>query len=752
MAKRILLWILIVFAVAVCGEVDKVNKVKTFIVHMAKWQMPPSFSSHELWHASMAESLSAEVLYHYTHVFHGFAARMTAGQAEALRKSDGVLTVYEETVYELHTTRTPDFLGLDSNAGLWPEAQYGDDVIVGVLDTGISPDSESFHDPGLGPVAAKWKGECAGGAGFQCNRKLVGARFYRRGSDNVGGNNDPASARDTEGHGTHTSSTAAGGFVADASILGYAKGTARGMAARARVAAYKVCWNNGCYDSDILAAMDRAVVDGVDVLSLSLGGSVGPYFADSIAIGAFGAMEHGVFVSCSAGNSGPERFTLSNVAPWIMTVGASTVDRDFPAYAILGDGKWYRGVSLSAGSRLTRGLVDLVYAGNVSAGGYSQAASLCMSGSLEATLVAGKIVVCDRGVSARVEKGAVVKDAGGVAMILANAEDNGDELVADAHLLPATAVSAKDGDAIKDYIFSTAAPTATIGFNGTILGVKPAPAMASFSSRGPNVVTPQILKPDITAPGVNILAAWTPAAGPTGLNIDTRHVSFNIISGTSMSCPHVSGLAALLKGAHPEWSPAAIKSALMTTAYTVDNAGQVILDIATGKPSTPFDHGSGHVDPQKALQPGLVYDLAAEDYLNFLCSINYTDNQIKILARRNFTCSKNNPITFPAGLNYPSFVVIFASTTVELTRTVTNVGPAGSTYSSSVSLPTTVAVEIEPATLSFAETGEKKTYTVRFSSKAANPSADWTFGSLTWTDGNHSVRSPIAVTWTKNAE
>ncbi|GLJ43702.1 hypothetical protein SUGI_0909950 [Cryptomeria japonica] len=741
MAKWAALWIL-AFAFAAAANGEPVEK-KTYIVHMAQWQMPESYATHEHWHTSMAENLSAELLYHYNQVFHGFAARMTAAQAETLKKSHGVLSVYEETVSELHTTHTPDFLGLSSNAGLWPESEFGDDIIVGVLDTGVSPESESFDDKGFGPVRGKWKGECAGGENFKCSQKLIGARFYRRGSDGSGNNNEAQSARDTEGHGTHTSSTAAGGFVRNASIFGYASGTARGMAAQARIAAYKVCWGNGCYDSDILAAMDQAVADGVDVLSLSLGGTVGAYYRDSIAIGAFGATENGVFVSCSAGNSGPGSFTLSNVAPWIMTVGASTLDRDFPAYAILGDEKWYRGVSLSAGSRLPKGMLDLVYAGNVSANG-SQQSNLCMSGTLDRKLVKGKIVLCDRGVNARVEKGAVVKAAGGLAMILANSDDEGAELVADAHLLPATTVSAKDGNTIKEYIFSTKSPKATIGFNGTILGVKPAPAMAAFSSRGPSSVTPQILKPDITAPGVNILAAWTPNAGPTGLSSDNRRVPFNIISGTSMSCPHVSGLAALLKAANPDWSPAAIKSALMTTAYSTDNAGHPILDIATGNPSTPFDHGAGHADPQTALHPGLVYDLTAEDYLHFLCSINYTDYQIKILARRNFTCPGNNPITFPEKLNYPSFVVIFTSPVVELTRTVTNVGPAGSTYKFSVSLPATVAAEVEPATLSFSETGEKRSYTVKFTSKSN--SADWTFGSLTWTDGKHSVRSPIAIT------
>uniref|UniRef100_A0A0D6QRP6 Subtilisin-like protease n=2 Tax=Araucaria cunninghamii TaxID=56994 RepID=A0A0D6QRP6_ARACU len=740
-------WLLVVGILSMVllanGETQAQEAVKTYIVHMARWKMPPSYATHEHWYASIAESMSVEVLYHYSEVFHGFAARLSAAQAESLQMAHGVLGINPEKVYELHTTRTPEFLGLTSNVGLWPQSGYGEDVIVGVLDTGVWPERASFADAGFGPVPMKWKGECAGGKGFQCNKKLIGARFFRGGSDAAGGNNDALSARDDDGHGTHTSSTAAGSFVEEASILGYANGTARGMAAHARVAAYKVCWVNGCYSSDILAAMDKAVADGVNVLSLSLGGDVGPYYADSVAVGAFGAMEKGVFVSCSAGNSGPDSSTLSNVAPWIATVGASTLDRDFPAYALLGDGKRYHGVSLYQGKALPEGQLPLIYAGNASLSG-AQDANLCLQGTLDPKLVVGKIVLCDRGQNARVAKGGVVKAAGGAGMILANTADNGEELVVDAHLLPTTAVGEKDGNIIKQYLFSVASPTVTIGFGGTVLGVKPAPVMAAFSSRGPNPITTEILKPDITAPGVNILAAWTGAAGPTGLATDSRRVPFNIISGTSMSCPHVSGIAALLKGAHQEWSPAAIKSALMTTARVLDNAGGSILDIATGKPSTPFDHGAGHVDPQGALSPGLVYDLDAADYLSFLCSLNYTDRDIQMLSRRNFTCS--GAVNSPSNLNYPSLVVNFVTPVVNLTRTVTNVGEAGSTYTVSVSATPEVGVEIEPTTLHFTELGEKQTYSVVFTSKVSSSVAT-TFGSLTWTDGKYKVRSPVVYTW-----
>lgn len=760
------MWVLHFLAVFVTVSSGNGDDVKTYIVHMAKSQMPVSFVSHEHWYTSTVKSVvgveeEPSILYNYDDVFHGFATRLTAAQAEALEKMHGILAVYPETVYELHTTRSPKFLGLDSASGLWPDANVGHDVVIGVLDTGIWPESHSFSDRGMGAVPAHWKGECESGTGFNashCNKKLIGARFLPRGYEAavgpINGSEEFRSPRDQDGHGTHTAATAAGAFVSDASLLGYANGTARGMATSARIAAYKVCWVGGCFSSDILAALDKAVADGVDVISMSLGGSSAPYYRDSISVGAFGAMERGVFVSCSAGNGGPEPLSLSNVAPWIATVGASTLDRDFPAYIELGNGVNFTGVSLYRGRRqLANKQLPLVYVESNSSS--ANPSNLCLEGSLQPKLVAGKIVVCDRGITARVAKGAIVKEAGGAGMILSNTASNGEELVADCHLLPASSVGEKTGHAIKEYIRSSKKPTATIRFGGTVLGIKPSPVVAAFSSRGPNMVNPEILKPDFIAPGVNILAAWTGYTGPTGLNTDPRRVKFNIISGTSMSCPHVSGIAALLKGAHPNWSPAAIKSALMTTAYTVDNTGHKLQDIATKNASTPFDHGAGHVDPRKALSPGLIYDLGVQDYIDFLCSLKYTPSQIKTIAKMNVTCS--NTLRSPGDLNYPSFSALFSvkeNMTSDIvqkhSRTVTNVGPPGSRYNVTVAHTPDVKIMVEPQTLFFAKQNDKQTYTVTFVAKPLPVMPGLllaTFGSLTWSDGVHSVRSPIALAW-----
>lgn len=728
--------------------------------------MPQTFTDHLNWFDSSLKSVSetAEILYTYKHVAHGFSTRLTLQEADTLSKQPGILSVTPELRYHLHTTRTPQFLGLPKTNTLLPNSNQQSQVIIGVLDTGIWPELKSLDDTGLGPIPSNWKGECETGNNMNssnCNKKLIGARFFSKGYEAALGPIDKTtesrSARDDDGHGSHTLTTAAGSEVAEASLFGLASGTARGMATQARVAAYKVCWLGGCFTSDIAAGIDKAIEDGVNILSMSIGGSTMDYFRDIIAIGSFTATSHGILVSASAGNGGPSPESLSNVAPWITTVGAGTIDRDFPAYITLGNGKTYTGASLYNGKPLTDTLLPLVYAGNVS---NSSVGYLCIPDSLTPSNVLGKVVVCERGGNSRVEKGLVVKSAGGIGMILANNEEYGEELIADSHLLPAASLGQKSSTILKDYVFNSPNPKAKIVFGGTHLQVQPSPVVAAFSSRGPNALTPKILKPDLIAPGVNILAGWTGSVGPTGLTLDKRHVSFNIISGTSMSCPHVSGLAAILKGAYPDWSPASIRSALMTTAYTSYKNGQTIEDVATGKSATPFDFGSGHADPVSALDPGLVYDANVDDYLGFFCALNYTSFQIKLAARREYTCDPKKKFRVE-DFNYPSFSVPFETASgigggssepvsVEYNRVLTNVGTPGTYKASVVVLPvgsSPVKVVVEPETISFKELYEKKGYTVRFTCSSM-PSGTTSFGYLEWNDGKHRVVSPIAFSWT----
>ncbi|CAN8264155.1 unnamed protein product [Cochlearia groenlandica] len=758
--------LIIFFLVLLCVGLHKVSyaaQQETYIIHMAKSQMPSSFDHLSHWYHSSLRSVSdsAELLYTYNTAIHGFSARLTPEEAGSLMTQPGVISMFPEQRYQLHTTRSPLFLGLDlPNEDIHSQTLDYSDVVIGVLDGGVWPEIKSFSDKGYGPIPSTWKGECESGTNFTaslCNRKLIGARFFARGFEaTMGPVDEPKesrSPRDNDGHGTHTASTAAGSVVEGANLLGFASGKARGMSPRARVAVYKVCWGDNCFSSDILAAMEKAIEDNVNVLSMSLGsGMAADYYQDSIAVGAFAAMERGILVSCSAGNGGPRGSSLSNVAPWITTVGAGTLDRDFPALAILGNGKNYSGVSLYKGGSddhdLPPGkLFPFVYAGNVSNTTDGVGNTMCLTGTLIPEKVKGKIVMCDRGMSSRAQKGEVVKAAGGLGLILANTAENGEELVADAHLLPATAVGQKAGDIIRHYVLTDPNPTASILIQGTVVNVQPSPVVAAFSSRGPNMITPNILKPDLIAPGVNILAGWTKAEGPTGLASDTRRVEFNIISGTSMSCPHVSGLAALLKARHPEWSPAAIRSALMTTAYNTYKDGKPILDTATGKPSTPFAHGAGHVSPTTADNPGLIYDITTEDYLDFLCASNYTTTQIRSVLRRDYTCdpSKSYSVT---DLNYPSFAVNVDGEAYKYKRVVTSVGGAGN-YSVKVSSETkAVNISIEPAVLNFKEANEKKSYTVTFIVDSSRASRSNSFGSIEWSDGKHVVASPVAISWT----
>ncbi|XP_051137400.1 subtilisin-like protease SBT1.6 [Andrographis paniculata] len=740
---------------------------KTYIIRIDASSKPSIFPTHYHWYTSEFAQPTA-ILHVYDTVFHGFSALLTPDAAASLAGHPAVLATFEDRRRRLHTTRSPQFIGLRNQHGLWSESDYGSDVIVGVFDTGIWPERRSFSDLNLGPVPARWRGICQTGVRFtanNCNRKVIGARFFSKGHEAgagagfgaiFGGINETIefkSPRDADGHGTHTASTAAGRHVFKASLGGYAAGIAKGVAPKARLAIYKVCWRiAGCFDSDILAAFDAAVNDGVDVISISIGGGEGvssPYYLDPIAIGAYGAVSRGIFVSSSAGNEGPNGMSVTNLAPWITTVGAATIDRNFPAEVVLGDGTKLSGVSLYSGPPLNGKMYPLVYPGKSGV----LSVSLCMENSLDPATVRGKIVICDRGSNPRVAKGLVVKKAGGVGMILANGVSNGAGLVGDAHLLPACAVGSDEGDRIKAYSAANpTAATATLNFHGTVIGTKPAPVVASFSARGPNSLNPEIPKPDLIAPGVNILAAWSDAVGPSSLESDTRKTEFNILSGTSMACPHVSGAAALLKSAHPDWSPAAIRSAMMTTASLVDNTMNPILDESNENRATSYDYGAGNLKLDLAMDPGLVYDVTDADYINFLCAIGYGPKPIEVITRSPVNCPTKK--ASPENFNYPSIAALFPTrggvTTKTFIRVATNVGEeASAVYRATIEGPKGVAITVMPGKLMFSEGVRKQPYyvTVRIDEKNATIGESGSaFGAVTWTDGKHVVRSPVVIT------
>ncbi|KAJ1294443.1 hypothetical protein BS78_01G147000 [Paspalum vaginatum] len=702
------------------------------------------------------EMARSSIFYSYTKNINGFAAHLEEEVADQIAKHPDVVTVLESKMLKLHTTRSWDFMDLERNGqvlpdSIWKHAKFGQDVIIANLDSGVWPESSSFTDDGMGEVPKRWKGSCQDSVkyGVACNKKLIGAKYFNR--DML--LNDPAVVganwtRDTEGHGTHTLSTAAGRFVPRASLFGYASGTAKGGAPQARVAAYKVCWSGECAAADVLAGFEAAIHDGADVISVSFGqdaplADVKSLFHEPVTLGSLHAAVHGVSVVCSAGNSGPYDDTVVNGAPWVTTVAASTVDRDFPNVLTLGNSAQMKGMSLESTALHSGRLFPVVDARHAGLPNCSQyAAAECGMGTLDPAKVRGKIVVCVRGGDVpRVTKGMAVLGAGGVGMILANDRMDGEDIVADPHVLPATMITYSEAVSLRNYMASTDSPVANISPSKTEVGVKNSPSVAGFSSRGPSGTLPYVLKPDIAAPGVDILAAFTEYVGPTELASDKRRTEYAILSGTSMACPHVSGVIGLLKAARPEWSPAAMRSAIMTTARTQDNTGAPMRD-HDGTEANAFAYGAGNVHPNRAVDPGLVYDAGPDDYFTFLCSMGFTTGDMKRLSAGKFACPAKAPAM--EDLNYPSIVVPSLRGTQTVTRRLKNVGRPAK-YLASWRAPMGITMEVKPTVLEFSKVGEEKQFNVTVTSQKDKLGMGYVFGRLVWTDGTHYVRSPVVV-------
>ncbi|XP_059625339.1 cucumisin-like [Cornus florida] len=665
---------------------------------------------------------SESLLYSYKRSFNGFVAKLTGEEKDKIVGTEGVVSVFPNEKMKLHTTRSWDFMDFPQEV---KRSAYESDIIIGMLDSGIWPESESFNDKGYGPPPSKWKGSCQSSKNFTCNNKIIGAKYYY-----TEGSIPPQevdSPRDVDGHGTHTASTAAGHLVSGASLLGLGLGTARGGVPSARIAVYKVCWGDGsCLSADILAAFDDAIADGVDIISLSVGASFPlNYFEDSIAIGAFHSMKNGILTSNSAGNEGPDPESITNFSPWSLSVAASTIDRKFVTMVQLGNNMSYQGISINTFE--LKDQCPMVYGGNAPNSGFDGNTSrFCTSGSLNKTLVNGTIVLCDH-----LTDGETAFNAGAIGTIMNDDEGRTDGF---SFPLPASYLGFEDGSAVYHYINSTRKPTATIK-KSIETKDKLAPYIASFSSRGPNPITSDILKPDLAAPGVNIVAAWSQATTVTGIEGDKRVVPYNIISGTSMSCPHATGAAAYVKSLNYGWSPAAIKSALMTTG----NAHPMN---SVTNPDAEFAYGAGHLDPSKATKPGLVYDAGELDYVKFLCGQGYSTKSLQLVTGDNSSCSAANNGTV-WDLNYPTFA-IYSQTEHPLTRvfhrTVTNVGSTVSTYKAIVAAPAGLTILVNPSILTFKSLGQKQSFVVTITTKAHK---NLLSGSLVWDDGVYKVRSPI---------
>jgi len=700
-------------------------------------KLDPSSPAVQAWqrhleakHDAALGRVGASKIYDYTVTNNGVSADLTGHQAASLAKMPGVVAVAEDELEQPDTTLTPSFLGLDQpGTGLWAQLggapNAGAGVVVGVIDTGIWPESTAFAGGSGIPIPADWHGKCQGGEQFSkrlCNDKLIGARYYTKGFGlSFIALEDYISPRDGDGHGSHTASTAAGNHGTNVTIDGNAIGTGSGMAPGAKVAAYKVCWEGrpgispGCFNSDSVAAINDAVLDGVDVLNFSIGGSSESDVLDSVAQAFRGASNAGVYVANSAGNSGPGASTLDHPAPWVTTVAAGTHLRAFQAVE-LGNGARYVGASTTASLPTAQALVTSVSVKLAAAD--ADDAALCVPGTLDPALAAGKVVQCDRGVVDRIAKSFEVQRAGGIAMVMTNTAPN--SLNGDYHPIPSVHVDEVARAAILSYV-EAAGATATakiVPLTAAELAAAPqVPEIATFSSRGPSVTTDgDILKPDIAAPGVDVVAAVAP---PFHFGR-----SWDYLSGTSMASPHIAGIGALMKAAHPTWMPSEIKSALMTTARdTVSSA------------TDPFAQGAGFVNPNEAVDPGLVYPTGPNEYRQFLVGLGVQfappfDTLTPVSA---------------SDLNSASISIGKLAGTETVTRRVKNVGSTPATYTAAAIVPG-FDVVVTPSVLTLAP-GAEASFSVAFTLDEDDPAPldAWAIGSLTWTGAGNVARSPIAL-------
>jgi subtilisin family serine protease len=682
-----------------------------------------------------------KAIYRYTAVNNAVALRLTGAEVARLRGTAGVVSVLPNETYTVDTVSTPGFLGLAGDNGVWRQQFGGDEhagegMIVGVIDTGIWPESQSFAAlpeprPDQAAIDAKWRGTCETGddrrgdtGNVRCNNKVIGARWFGRGKPRTVLPDEFDSPRDYAGHGSHTSATAAGDGGVPVTIGGQAAGLAYGMAPAARIASYKALWAapGGASGTliDIVAAIEAAVLDGVDVINYSVSG-VSYTTNYPVGMAFFNAAQAGVFVSAAAGNDGTVGPSLvQHNVPWVTTVAATTHDRAYRATLTLGDGTSRTGGGLGD-AVAPAGLVDAAQAGRD--GADPTKVRLCYDEDvLDPAKVAGRIVLCARGVVARTVKSVAVKKAGGAGMVLYNTDPAVDDIEWEFHAVPTVHVTVADGAAILAYAKQ---PGATAALGKGQRYAQRAPEVATFSSYGPaNAGRGDLLKPDIAAPGVDVIAATAPA-GNGG-------EEFATYSGTSMAAPHIAGIAALVMSKHPSWSPMAVKSALMTTAVPVDNTGAPIQ--RAGVAATPLHYGAGQVVPPRAFDPGLVYDSGPADWLAYMCA----------LADLAPEACAGVPNTDPSDLNGPSLAIGDLVGTQTLVRTVTNTTSRAGVYRAVVVPPAGATVTVSPSTLVVLP-GRSASFRVTVRRTSAQPGT-FTFGSLVWSDGlGHQVRSPIAV-------
>jgi subtilisin family serine protease len=683
---------------------------------------------------------SSRRIYSYRYAMNGFAARLTEAEAAKLSKDKMVLNVWEDQKVKLDTNNSPRFLGLlNKQKGLRSKRKLrGEGVIVGMMDSGAIQEHPSFDDEGMAPPPDHWNGICQPGEAWDaddCNNKLIGARYFNAGFL-AAGPMEPTeflSARDSDGHGTHTATTAAGREV-KASLNGVPLTNISGMAPDAWVAIYKPCWEDlggdvgaGCFFSDSAAATDAAVADGVDLLSFSVGTAAA--FNDAQDIAFLNAVDAGVFVARSAGNDGPGPSTTNAGEPWVTTVAASTLTgTGFANATRVNSPASLAGDYPSLEGGFTKQLRETGPVTNdLAAANPIEACTELPAGSLD-----GKFALILRGNCDFVVKIANAFNAGATGAVVFTQEGNPKTVMGGTptpeHDIPAVMVDNEIGVAMQEALANGRTVNVTLTAEIFIKEQLVGNIMADFSSRGPFLTEPDWIKPDVTAPGVSILAGHTPEPN-TGIGGDF----FQYLQGTSMSTPHVAGIGALLIEEHPDWSPAQIKSALMTTAR------QNIVKEDGATPADPFDYGSGHIVPNDAINPGLTYDAGLFDYLAASCGTVtplVSSGDCGTLETLGFSLD-------PANLNLPSIGVSQVLGQKVITRTVTNVGPPAK-YRVGHTNPPGFRLNVSPKSF-FLGKGESATYTVTITNVSAPP-GEWRFGKIVLRDNKgHVVRSPVAV-------
>ncbi|XP_038987987.1 subtilisin-like protease SBT2.4 [Phoenix dactylifera] len=745
--------------------------------------------SHDQLLQSTLDAGSYNKLCSFHHIVDGFAVHTTPSQAMRLELAPGVLRIEKDRGAELMTTYTPHLLGLPQ--GIWSreggEKHAGEGITIGVIDTGIDPTHPSFaYDPSNPYEVHRGTqfsdGACQLGTQFpvgSCNGKIVSARYFSAGATaalRLNASKD-LSPFDQVGHGSHVASIAAGNWGVPVVANGFMYGSASGMAPRARLAIYKAIYPEGGTIADLVSAIDQAAQDRVDVIVLSVGPNeppeVTPTFMSVFAISLLFARRAGLFVVQAAGNKGPGEATVVSFSPWTMGVAASTTGRSYTPTLIMGDGRQLHGVGLSAPTPGDGHIpFKLVSARDAASANRSHPASTlrymedCQHPeALQPAVVLGSIVICSfsesflNGTSTVAAILDCAKALRFIGFILVANPQYGD-FIAEPLPFPIPGIMiprVADAQILWEYYEKhtyrdsrgaviSYSGSAAIGEGRVAAFTDPAPIVARFSSRGPDIIDNKmnpadVLKPDILAPGQQIWAAWSPTSALDPI-LSGNH--FALLSGTSMATPHIAGVAALVKQTHPSWTPSMIASAMSTTAKKHDDRGQPIMaqgpELYSLYPSTPFDHGAGFINPSAALDPGLVFSSGFEDYISFLCSLPNID-PTAVRSATGTPCNK--PFESPSDLNLPSITISALRGFQLVRRSVKNVANRTETYSCSIQPPEGIKVSVQPSWFHMIPEGTQH-LEIKFNITHASDS--FRFGEIVLTGAlDHIVRLPLAV-------